>query len=204
MNLRIITSLSLLFFVTSCFFQREKPINLALKHYNDSGPELNVMDYFNGNLEGWGFIENNEGVILKRFTTTIKGEWDGNKGIIKRKFIFGDNQSDSTIWLITANENNLSAVGHEVIGTARGQQYKGLAQLNYYLEKSIDGIREKTGVIETTYNIDGKSSISVLEFKIANKKAGRMIMSLCKVQNDDSLKKKEDENFDPSSFDLYF
>ncbi len=177
---KIVTLLSLSLLVSACIV-KEKPINLALKYSNDKGPNLDIKDYLNGNLKGGGFFEDSNGLITKRFTTKVKGSWDGDKGIVKRQFTFDNGKKDSRTWLVTLDKDNFSAVGHAVIGTARGQQYKGVAKMVYKIEMPFDGLKQKTTVTEMTYNIDGKSTISILEFKVGRKNKGKMILSLHKV-----------------------
>lgn len=201
--IKIISILSLIFIINSCL-KTKKTVNLALTHAGDKGPELDIKDYLNGGLSGWGVIQDNKGNVIKRFNAKIEGEWDGQKGIVKRKFIFTDGKSDNRVWLITVNKNDFSAVGHEVVGTARGQQYKGLAQLHYDLEKSFDGVRSKTSVTETIYNIDGNSSISILDFKSAGSTAKKMILSLQKTKVFTAKKKKISKILNSSETELYF
>lgn len=167
---------------SSCSLMNEKPIDLSLKHSNDKGPRLNLKDYLNGSLEGYGFLEDSKGAVIKRFAVQLQGSWDEDNGIIKRKFIFDNgDKDDSRTWLVTFNKDNFVAVGHEVIGTAKGQQYRSIAQMNYQIEAVFDNVKQKTNIKEVTYNIDNKSSISILEFKAKGKYKGKMIVSLRKV-----------------------
>lgn len=184
---KILTTCTLLLFLSACA-AKEKPINLALEYPNDTGKDINIKEYLNGNLDGWGFIEDANGVVQKRFTAKVKGSWDGDKAVIKRQFSFDDKTKDNRTWLITLEDDNFSAIGHGVIGTAQGQQYRGIAKIAYNLTRSIDGQKQKTNVTETTYNVDGKSSISILEFRSGKSYKGKMILSLHKVAGKKSKK----------------
>jgi len=177
----------------SCAAPKEETINLSLNYQNDTGPKLNIKNYLDGSLEGWGLFEDANGNITKRFTTKVKGTWEDDKGVIKRDFVFDGSKKESRTWLITVEKDEFTAVGHEVIGTAKGQQYKGVAQMIYKVKMAFEGPKEETTVTETLYNIDNKSSISVFEFKVGKIKKGKMILSLHKV-SDENLEKKVTKN----------
>jgi hypothetical protein len=178
MKIAALLALSLL--ISSCV-KPAKTIDLSAKYSGDKGPKLNINDYLNGNLDGWGYFEDNKGIITRRFTVKIAGEWDGKRGTIKRRFMFGDGKKDSRTWLITLDKNDFSAVGHGVVGTANGQQYKGLAQISYRVKMPIDGEQQEVDVIETTYSINNNSSISIFELGTKAAKKGKITMSLHKV-----------------------
>lgn len=179
-----IVFLALSLVISSCSFMQEKPIDLSLKYSEDKGPKLNIKDYLNGNLEGYGFVENENGLITKRFTAQVQGTWDDSSGIVKRKFLFDNGEKDDNkTWLITLDKDNFSAVAHDVVGTAKGQQYKSVAQINYQIDAKRGESKERTKVSEVIYNIDNKSSISVLEFRSGFSYRGRMILSLHKVSS---------------------
>jgi hypothetical protein len=177
------TLLSLLLILSACFASKERVINLSLTHPDDGGPTFDIKKYINGDLEGWGYFEDAKGNITKRVTAKVKGSWDGNKGIIKRGFVIDGEKTGARTWLITMDEDDFSAIGHEVIGSAKGQQYKGLSQMFYKVKMKFDGPKIETDVTETTYNINNKSSMSVFEYKSGKQIVGKMILSLRKVSS---------------------
>ena len=189
---KIIAIFSLPFLVLACA-PKQDYLNLALDYSKDKGPKLNIDRYLDGQLDGWGVFEDNNGLIKSRFRAEVDASWDDDKGVVKRKFIFSNNNSLGRTWLITLEKDDFSAVGHQIEGTAQGKQYKGLARLVYKSKRSFDGRKRETDVVETIYNVDNNSSISILEFSIAGQKQGRAILSLNRLDNYD-----EEESYAPS------
>lgn len=191
MHIKIISLLSLSLMLSGCFSSKLKTPNLALKYSSDSGPTLDIKEYLNNNLKGFGVAQDTKsGLVTKRFTSKVSGSWEGDKGVIKRQFNFADDTKDSRTWLITLDGNNFSGVGHNIDGTALGQQYKGLAQIVYKAKMPFNSNKDIQNVTETIYNIDNKSSMHILEFG-----SQKVILSLYKA-------KKKDKPFKSKAVDI--
>ncbi|MDA0902447.1 MAG: DUF3833 family protein [Proteobacteria bacterium] len=183
-----------LLFTFSCSSSK---INLAQNYANESGKKLDVREYLDGDLEGWGIIQDNKGIITKKFTVKIEGSWEGKRGVVKRQFIYSDGKKDSVTWLLTANDsNNFVAIGHDIKGEGVGQQYGSAAQLVYSTMMVIngDGKEQKISVQDTTYSVDDNSLISIASLTksgLSNK--GQITMALKKVVKEAKETKEKSE-----------
>ena len=112
----------------------------TLLNYNNTTPELEFDQFFNGEIKGWGFIQDWRGRVIKRFDVTMTGEWDGNKGILKEHFAYYDGETHDRTWRVTKNDDG-SYTGHtdDVIGPAKGE-FLGIAgNWNYKIDIEVSG-----------------------------------------------------------------
>ena len=94
----------------------------SLKHYTDTGPELDLKEYFTGTIKAWGIIQDFNGNVTRRFDVTMVGTWDGDVGTLEEDFIFYDGEEQKRIWTITrTGENTYSGTAGDILGEAEGE-----------------------------------------------------------------------------------
>ena len=49
-------------------------------NYRSELPPLDLAQYFNGTVDGWGMFQDRSGKVVRRFTVRIDAKWDGNRG----------------------------------------------------------------------------------------------------------------------------
>ena len=176
--------------ISSC--ATSKNDDSIIKKYSNDKVKLDIRNQMNGNLKGFGIWQDKNGIIIKKFTVEISGSWEGDKGVVKQQFSFDNEKKDSRTWLFDIeNDNSFSAIGHDIVGTAKGVQYGNASKMNYILSVvAADGKKQNLAVEDWTYAVNDKSLISVLTLKnpgyFSGNEAERIIMSLKKVDSSDS------------------
>jgi hypothetical protein len=179
-----IAAISLL---TSCNLVHKKSVNnnIIPDSLNNS-IKADIKKFYQGNIEAVSVKFDKNDKIIATKTIQINGSWDGDKGIIRQKFIDNNNNKDSRTWLITLeNNNNFSAIGHDSVSPAHGIHTGNVIQMSYQLKVPYNDVKTNVNFIDTMYVVNDKSMIKISESFIDNKKIAREIISLVK---DEKLK----------------
>lgn len=65
--------------------------------YQSQKPALDLRQYFNGELTGWGMVQNRSGQVDRRFVVTIKASWKGDEGILDEQFDWSDGEKQLSL-----------------------------------------------------------------------------------------------------------
>ena len=111
-----------------------------INDYATEKPVLELHDYFNGTLDGYGVFTDRSGKVVKRFTVVMKGTWTGNDGVLDEDFIYSDGTVQKRIWRLKRLGNGkYSGVAADVVGTADGQQSGNAFNWTYTMALPVDG-----------------------------------------------------------------
>ncbi len=156
--------------------------NSLVKQYANQNPKIDIKTYFNGDIESWGFVEDNDGKVTRRFTAKINGKWSGNKGIIQEEFVFNNGEKDGRTWMLTVDDaNNFTAIAHDIIGVAKGTGYGNTISVNYLLTILEGKRKSNVNTKDMIYLIDDKSAISIAKMSRFGFEKGKIITSYRKV-----------------------
>jgi hypothetical protein len=158
-------------------FNKPEPID-----YIERGAKFDMKKFFNGDIDAFAIVQDENGKITDTKTVKITGRWEENKGVIQQNFILADGKKDSRTWLITVNDDGtFEAVGHDVSAMATGRQISGSAQMNYGLFLNGQNGREEIKFEDRMYMANENSVIMISTMKKGYSPAGKIIMSLSKA-----------------------
>ncbi|MBL6664846.1 MAG: DUF3833 family protein [Rickettsiales bacterium] len=181
-----------LLFSSSCagLFEKNqdtvKPID-----YISGGKKLDYKSFFEGGVDGFSILKDQNGNIMSTRKVFIDGEWEGNKGTIKHRYVYNDGRKDSRTWLVTLHKDGtFDAIGHDVAAPAQGNQVANAAQSTYVLRVKNNNISEDVSYEDRMYLVDEDSMIMITNFKKRKPNAspevrdnfGQIITSLYKVK----------------------
>ena len=119
---------------------------MNVNRYKNVKPMLILEEYFSGKIEAWGLFEDVFGIIRKKFTCSITGNWEKktNTLIINEGFIYDDGTKENRIWkLIKINNHTYEGTTDNIVGIAKGYtcgntfHWKYKFQLPMYGRKTI-------------------------------------------------------------------
>ena len=138
---------ALLLLLSSCTTQ--------LKDYQASSPELDIQQYFSGNLIAWGMVQDYTDNVTRRFCVEIDGQWQGDNGLLKEVFYFADGEISYRNWqLKKLPQGKYQGSAEDVVGEAFGQQVGFAFQWQYDLLVPIDGDTIEFSLDDWMYQID--------------------------------------------------
>lgn len=116
---------------------------LPLEHYRDEKPALDLAQYFNGTIDGWGMFQDRSGKVIKRFHVLIDAKWeqrDGRDvGTLDEHFNWSDGTTSRRVWTITrSGATRYVGRADDVVGEAQGEAAGNALRWRYVLALPVD------------------------------------------------------------------
>ena len=119
--------LNMLLVLTSCNDVDIETAKEATTHFN-------FREFFRGNVEGWGTVENWRGEVKKTFKLNVNGVWDDGLSTITEVSEFSDGTTVNRSWkIILTPKGQYAASTDDVIGNAVGFESGNAAQFSYVM-----------------------------------------------------------------------
>ncbi len=162
-------------------FSSPRNKTLAPVDYLERAPKIDIKNFFNGDLEAFAIIQDQNGKIENSFVAKVNGKWEENRGTVQYNYVFNGGKKDSRTWLITINDpSSYSAIGHDFIETASGRNQGNASIVNYSLMTNYKEKKQRVDFEDQFYLVDDKSAIIISNMKQANSSIGKAIISLKK------------------------
>ena len=112
----------------------------SIEDYTNSNPTLNLAAFFDGELTASGIVQDYSGKVTRKFTVTMTGSWQGNKGELKEWFIYDDGETQTRIWVIDdKGDGNYEGRAGDILGVAQGQASGSALRWKYDMMLAVDG-----------------------------------------------------------------
>lgn len=171
----LIINISLLMFCSSCS-------STSPKIYSQSPLKMDIRNYFRGNLEAYGILQDRSGKVIKTFTVKMKGTWKGNDGKLEEDFVFSDGKTDHRVWdLKVFDDNNFTGKAGDVVGIAKGEQYGNAMRMNYTLTIPYENRKINVNIDDWMFLIDNDSLINVSQLKKFGFKVATLTIGFKKI-----------------------
>ena len=108
-------------------------------NYGAERPLLDLAEYFDGTVDGWGMFQDRSGQVVRRFTVRIDAKWDGNRGTLDEHFEYSDGTRENRVWKLVKDGNRYTGTAGDVVGTATGAAAGNVLQWRYVLALPVDG-----------------------------------------------------------------
>ncbi len=107
--------------------------------YRAERPPLDLAQYFNGTIDGWGMFQDRSGKVIKRFHVRIDATWSGNAGTLDEHFTYSDGTTENRVWKLVKDGDRYTGTAGDVVGTAQGLAAGNALRWNYVLALPVDG-----------------------------------------------------------------
>ncbi|MCG6874338.1 MAG: DUF3833 domain-containing protein [Betaproteobacteria bacterium] len=102
--------------------------------YRAARPVLDLTQYFDGTVDGWGMVQDRSGKVLRRFHVVIAAQWTGDVGTLDETFDWSDGKREKRVWTITRRDaTRYTGTAADVVGTAEGEAQGNALQWRYVL-----------------------------------------------------------------------
>ena len=125
--------------------------------YQNERPQLNLKEFFNGEVKAWGIFTDRNGEVIKRFTVLMNCSWVGDEGVLDEKFLYSDGTQQQRIWkLKDLGGGSYQGTADDVIGFANGKSSGNALQWKYILSLPVDNNTWEVQFEDWMYQIDEK------------------------------------------------
>lgn len=114
--------------------------------YRDERPALDLFQYFDGTVDGWGIFTDRSNKVVKRFTVVVRGRVAGDTLTLEEDFDYSDGSHSRRVWTITRQDaRRYTGVAADVVGSAQGEASGNALRWTYVLALPVEG---------RTYHVD--------------------------------------------------
>ncbi len=154
--------------------------SLDVATYQAEKPMLDLAQYFNGTVDGWGMFQDRSGKVVKRFTVRIDARWEGNQGTLDEHFEYADGTKENRVWKISKDGNRYTGTAGDVVGTATGSAVGNALSWNYVLALPVDGRTWHMDMDDWMYLIDDRTMLNRTTMSKFGFKVGEVTLSFRK------------------------
>ncbi len=124
--------------------------------YASEKPALDLRQYFNGRVQGWGMFTDRSGKVVKRFHVVLECRWQGNEGVLDEDFTYSDGTKQRRVWRLTQlADGRYTGRADDVVGEAHGQARGNALRWQYTLALPVDGRTWNVQMDDWMYLMDG-------------------------------------------------
>ena len=146
----------------------------SIQDYNGKKPDFDFLNFFHGDVEAWGIIEDRFGNLKRQFKVEMFGKMDNGVLIVEEDFYYSDGEKDKRIWKFNKfSEKNYNGIANDIIGTALGKEEGNAFNMSYQMDLDVGLMELRVTFDDWMYRIDkntviNKASISKYGLNIAN------------------------------------
>lgn len=108
--------------------------------YANEQPRLDLRQYFNGALTGYGVFTDRGGAVKARFVVDLVGRWQGDEGVLEEDFRYSDGRTERRVWRLRRfADGRYSGRADDVLGEAQGASAGNALRWAYTLKLPVDG-----------------------------------------------------------------
>ncbi|AOT10813.1 DUF3833 family protein [Pseudoalteromonas luteoviolacea] len=114
--------------------------------YQNMTPNIDVYDFFDGQVNAWGIVQNRSGELVQRFKVRIEGSVNHvGELVLDEAFTYGYGDGvKQRVWTIKNGDNGLTGSAPDIATTAIGTVYGNALRWQYEMDLPVD---------DTTYRV---------------------------------------------------
>lgn len=169
-------------FTFFCFMLSSCGVGNNIESYAGYEPKIDIREFFNGKLEGWGAIYNRSGVLTSSFSLKIDASWEDNLGNVNEVFNFYDGSELNRNWKIEySNNGRYKAVANDIKGEAYGRQVGNAMNTSYNIMLPYGKSYINLSADDWVYKLDDKNYFSKISLYKFGFKVSEIIMYVKKT-----------------------
>ena len=102
--------------------------------YVGEAPRLDLRQYFSGTVDGWGYVKDRSGKVVRRMYVEIICTWNGAEGTLDESFKWSDGKTEKRVWKIRKDGDRYIGTAGDVVGEALGVATGSALQWSYVLK----------------------------------------------------------------------
>lgn len=134
--------------------------------YEHLGPEFDISRHLKGELHCDGVIFGPMGRVVSRFTATMTGTWDGQRGVLAERFHYDSGAVQERAWHLEMGEGGrFTARADDVPDIGRGRQAGPTVCLKYDIRLGPGAGGHLLSVVDWMYLVEDGTIINRSQFR---------------------------------------
>ena len=155
---------------------------VPIEYYSTASPGFDPREYFQGEIEAWGIVQDWRGRVTRRFYAEIDAQNIGEKIELHEKFRFDDGENSSRTWQIDLQDDGLvAAAANDIVGTASGKLSGNAMKLSYQIDLLVDGKTHRVTFNDVLWKIDNNVLFNRATIKKFGIKVGEVALFMKKT-----------------------
>jgi len=115
--------------------------------------QLNIEQFFDGDLVAYGQFQDIFGTVRRQFTVKIKGDWNGKRLKLIEDFIYEDGSSEQRVWtLVKTGAQTWTGTAPGVIGQAVGVEQGDRFNWRYTIDLPVPASTGPAQTVRVTFD----------------------------------------------------
>ena len=148
--------------------------------YKAERPPLDLAEYVNGTVDGWGMFQDRSGKVVRRFTVRIEAKWEGNRGTLDEHFEFSDGERQNRVWTLVRDGDRFVGTAGDVVGPGQGVQQGNAFNMRYVLRVPWSGRTIDVDMDDWMWRIDDRTVLNRTAMSKFGFRVGEVTLSLRK------------------------
>lgn len=133
----------------------------SVEHYQNLKPEFDPSVFFAGHTNAWGMFQKRSGEVVRRFTVSMDGAWEGKEFILNESFVYDDGEKQHRQWHITRPDGKeWQGKAADIVGVATGRQAGNALQWQYVMTVPVGSSAYDFTFDDWSYLIDETHAVN--------------------------------------------
>ena len=134
--------------------------------YRQQQPRLDIFQYFQGETQAWGMVQDRSGKQLRRFHVAINGDVVGNTLTPNERCVYDDGEKQQRVWHIRRlGDDRYEGTAGDIEGVAKGQAAGNAFNWHYSMNVKANGKTWLLHFDDWMYLQDGNHLFNKTEMK---------------------------------------
>ncbi|TNE61538.1 MAG: DUF3833 domain-containing protein [Sphingomonadales bacterium] len=109
------------------------------ERYSAVEPEFRIEEFFNGDVQAWGIVQDRSGNVVQRFEVAIDGSFEDGILTLDETFTYGIGEgTEHRVWTIRADEDGgYIGTADDIEGTAEGASFGNAFRWAYQMDLPV-------------------------------------------------------------------
>ena len=117
---------------------------MKIDDFANTEPEFNLMQFFEGNVEAWGIVEDRFGNLKRQFKVDMNGTIKDGVLTLEEDFIYADGEKDKRIWQFSKlDESSYKGLANDIIGEAIAKEKGNAFNMKYKMDLDLGFLSKK-------------------------------------------------------------
>jgi hypothetical protein len=138
--------------------------SMKIEDFANTKPEFNLMQFFEGEVEAWGIVEDRFGNLKRQFKVEMNGKINNGILTLKEDFYYADGETDKRVWEFSKlGEDSYQGLANDIIGKAIGKEAGNAFNMTYKMDLDVGFTKLRVSFNDWMYRIDDNTIINKAE-----------------------------------------